>query len=463
MSLRRLTNVGEWEAPENFKFAEVAPIQKIDIFNQNLSINACSVTSVESVRSAESRKKSRFRMRVSQLIMSGSTVVVGLNGALQKRFVLPSESPLVPGNVHRAKEVQFGVGGKGQDVAVTLSCLQFQGDLQLAQFVGSGAEGDTVYTMLEELLGESAMGLTVRPASGMRTCTSIVGSDTTTELVEPSGTIAEEEMEEFMSKLQGVQASALCIMGSMPPGCSSDTYAKIYNSVAVKSTLCLIDSVSGLDTLLEAIAKSPNHGPTILKVNASELCRLSGIDKTSSEAGGVLTEELVQAIPKFLTRYEPHAAKALTAIAVTDGPHPAYLAILPVATEDEFRLFQLPIADLGMAGEGDNVQSLLQGLTLYPIGAGDAVAGGTLAAWKALIDDPKASPCVHPDIQTALEGNETPAVRVMLTAFSFGLACGSASCLIEQNSVLKIQDALSLYRRTPRPAFLSSHKISVPV
>lgn len=124
-----------------------------------------------------------------------------------------------------------------------------------------------------------------------------------------------------------------------------------------------------------------------------------------------------------------------------------------MATEEEFRLFQLPIADLGMAGEGDNVQSLLQGLTLYPIGA----------AWKALIDGHKASPCVHPDIQTALEGNETPAVRVMLTAFSFGLACGSASCLIEQNSVLKIQDALSLYRRTPRPAFLSSHKISVPV
>jgi fructose-1-phosphate kinase PfkB-like protein len=401
-------------------------------------------------------------MRISKLVMSGSTVIVGLNGALQKRFVLPSETPLVPGNVHRAKEVQVGVGGKGQDVAVTLSCLQFQGDMQLAQFVGGGAEGETVHNMMEELLGEPAMGLTVRTASGMRTCTSIVGSDTTTELVEPSGTIAEDEMEELMSKLQEVQASALCIMGSMPPGCSDDTYAKIYKNVAVKGTLCLIDSVAGLDSLLEAIATNPDHGPTILKVNASELCRLSGVDKTSNEAGGVGIEELVQAIPAFLSRYEPHAAKALTAIAVTDGAHPAYLAVLPVTeTEDEFRLFQLPIASLSVDDQSGSTPPLvLQGSTLYPIGAGDAVAGGTLAAWRALVDGPDAPPCLHPDIQAALLGNESPAVRVMLTAFSFGLACGSASCLIEQNSVLKIQDALSLYRQIPRPAFLSSHKIS---
>jgi hypothetical protein len=322
-----------------------------------------------------------------------------------------------------------------------------------------------VNTMLQELLGEPAMRLTVRTASGMRTCTSIVASDTTTELVEPSGTIAENEMEELMGKLEKVQASALCIMGSMPPGCSDDTYAKIYNNVAVKNTLCLIDSVAGLDSLLEAIATKPDHGPTILKVNASELCRLSGIDKTTNEAGGVGIEELVQAIPAFLSRYQPHAAKALTAIAVTDGAHPAYLAVLPVtATEDEFRLFQLPIASLSVDQEGGSgtPQSLLQGSTLYPIGAGDAVAGGTLAAWKALVDGPEAPPCLHPDIQTALQGDENPAVPVkkMLTAFSFGLACGSASCLIEQNSVLKIQDALSLYRQTPRPAFLSSHKIS---
>jgi len=46
--------------------------------------------------------------------MSGVGVICGLNGALQKRFVLPDASRLVPGNVHRIQKVQVGVGGKGQ-------------------------------------------------------------------------------------------------------------------------------------------------------------------------------------------------------------------------------------------------------------------------------------------------------------------------------------------------------------
>ena len=420
-------------------------------------------------------------MRVAPLLMSGSTVIVGLNGALQKRFVLAStrgednsdnsnsnNNKLIPGNVHRAKSVSTGVGGKGQDVAVTLECLQFQGDLQLAQFVGQGAEGNLVYEMLTELLGTQAMTLTVRTAAAMRTCTSIVAQDSTTELVEPSGVIAQAEMEQFMNNLDGIEAcSAMVFMGSMPPGCSEETYATIYNRVAVgKNTLCLIDSVAGLDPLLQAIATKTDHGPAILKLNASELCRLAAVTKTSSETAGVRIEELVEAIPKFLAQHDPHAAKALTAIAVTDGAHPAYLAVLPVAGEDEFRLFQLPVAKLTVDPQQNEADlppfllSSLHDLTLYPIGAGDAVAGGTMAAWKALLEGPDAvTPCVHADIVAALQGNDGPTVRVMLTAFSFGLACGSASCLQEQNSVLKIQDALALYHQTPRPTFLSSHKV----
>jgi fructose-1-phosphate kinase PfkB-like protein len=78
-------------------------------------------------------------------VMGGSTVIVGLNAALQKRFILPPTTTLVPGDVHRATEVQTGVGGKGQDVAIALSCLNFK-NLQLAQFIGSGAEGNHFLT-----------------------------------------------------------------------------------------------------------------------------------------------------------------------------------------------------------------------------------------------------------------------------------------------------------------------------
>ena len=127
-------------------------------------------------------------------------MIVGLNAALQKRFLLPPTTTLVPGDVHRAAEVQTGVGGKGQDVAIALSCLDFK-NLQLAQFIGSGAEGDQVFDLLQDLLGADAMSLTVRPASHMRTCTTIVASDVSTELVEPSGIITSDEQDELMTKL----------------------------------------------------------------------------------------------------------------------------------------------------------------------------------------------------------------------------------------------------------------------
>lgn len=239
-------------------------------------------------------------------VMSGTTLIVGLNGALQKRFILPPNSSLVPGDVHRADRVDAGVGGKGQDVAIALSCLGYTSNLQLAQFVGSGAEGDQVYELLQEMIGKEAMSLTVRPASHMRTCTTIVASDMSTELVEPSGIITKEEQDELMTMLSSLSddsgskgAGALCIMGSMPPGCPPEMYADIYKSIHGEDTLCLIDSVVGLEPLLKTIASSKTSGPTILKVNASELCRLAKVKKTSSEVGGITDDELVKGVQGF--------------------------------------------------------------------------------------------------------------------------------------------------------------------
>jgi hypothetical protein len=60
--------------------------------------------------------------------MSSGSIIVGLNGALQKRFLLSPQTSLVPGNVHRATTIQTGVGGKGQDVAISLACLGLADD-----------------------------------------------------------------------------------------------------------------------------------------------------------------------------------------------------------------------------------------------------------------------------------------------------------------------------------------------
>ena len=68
------------------------------------------------------RKSALLVVNVSTLlsIMTSSanayTVVIGLNPALQKRFLLARSNPnLVPGSVHRAHSIQQGIGGKGQD------------------------------------------------------------------------------------------------------------------------------------------------------------------------------------------------------------------------------------------------------------------------------------------------------------------------------------------------------------
>jgi len=461
-------------------------------------------------------------MRLSPIMSAGtSTVIVGLNAALQKRFVLPPHDNLIPGNVHRAASVTTGVGGKGQDVAVTLHSLRYTGNPQVAQFLGSGAEGDQVYRLLSDLLGKEnekntaasrkCMDLTVRTASGMRTCTSIVGADSTTELVEPSGVILEEELQDLLDKLQHNQPAvcdALCVMGSLPPGAAPDTYARIYQAAALavpttttessSSThpLCVIDSVAGLPELWRAISdrrNKDNQPPksTLLKINAAELCRLAGVvePRSQAETAGVAVPEVVEAVSAYMRQY-PEAQSALTAMALTDGAHPAYLAVLTNDSDNDddkevgFDLYRLPVPDLKAyhgSNKQDDEESLLQ---LYPIGAGDSVAAGTLAAWKCLSDDNENNRCLPDAIAQALNqqkdeiaatittttaatdqqqvGPLTTTSNVLLTAFAFGLACGSASCLQEENSVLKVEDAIALLQQgAAAPAFVSRHKLAM--
>ncbi|KAL7570076.1 hypothetical protein ACA910_017108 [Epithemia clementina (nom. ined.)] len=430
---------------------------------------------------------------------SSSTVVVGLNAAFQKRFVLPPNGVLIPGDVHRAVDVQVGVGGKGQDVAIALSCLKYSPPIQLAQFLGVGAAGDTVYNLLQGTLGNGSnddnssapngvFDCTVRSQAPLRTCTSIVAADKTTELVEPSGTILPTEYEELFARLARVKVDALCIMGSMPPGCAEDTYARIYDTLASRPIgngedsskssskssspfLCLIDSVAGLESLLETIRshntrkaqtrqQHQHQHQTILKINASEFWRLSGVEKkTVAETGGVELEELVLAVRALFQKW-PHARDALDAIAISDGSHPGYFFSLPTnfgaeSDQNSLEVYQIPVPSL--VPDNNQQGRTTTTTTLYPIGAGDACAAGTLAAWKALSSADRNSnhPIILPSLllqeqlveaQRMSHPSMHSARIIMLISFAFGIACGSASCLQEQNSVLELADVERLFQ-----------------
>ena len=372
-------------------------------------------------------------------MMSSGSIIVGLNGALQKRFVLQPQTPLIPGNVHRASAIQTGVGGKGQDVAISMACLKCTGDLKLAQFVGSGPEGDLVQSLLQTIIGDhAATSLSVRTASAMRTCTTIVGSEESTELVEPSGIVSEKEQQTLLEKLSATVSdpSAICIMGSMPPGLPADMYAKIYEAVASANTLCVMDSVTGLEQMMKALS-----GRALLKINASELCQLSGIKKSTSEAGGIALDELIQAVKAFIIKFD--ALHVLDGLAITDGKHPSFLVSFG---ETKFEIYKIATPAL----DAD--------IVLYPIGAGDSVAAGTLASWTSLESNKQLSQTIHTALErrmhtTAFIASER--TRRIEAAFAFGLACGSASCLKEENSVFDVDDVLNLYREMKVPELVA--------
>ncbi|KAL7441266.1 hypothetical protein ACHAXM_007745 [Skeletonema potamos] len=403
--------------------------------------------------------------------LSTSIVVVGLNAALQKRFILPPNTNLEPGNVHRAHKSETGVGGKGQDVGVAMACLmskekQRRDDkVLLAQFLGMGPEGDAVSGALRKRRGLSD-ALTIRNAAPLRTCTTIIGKDCATELVETSGEVTADELEQLQNKIEslaidGGKASGVCIMGSMPPGCGDDTYAKLAEKMIGKNTLVLIDSVIGLDSLLKVLKTSfqsdDRDGGAVLKLNAAELCKLAGAQK--SEAEKVTVEELSDAANGFLTKYDS-ARSALDYLCVTDGKFPGYLVEIPKesTTDNKFRFLRLSSIDISKQAK-DGV--------LYPIGAGDTVAAGTLAAWQYLHHEPKAGEDSFFGVVPKQVGSVLSSVKSkwlsnassptdekrlkMATSFAFGLACGSASCLQQENSVFDVDDAIRYFSDMDSP------------
>lgn len=429
------------------------------------------------------------------MALSQSIVIVGLNAALQKRFILPPGTNLDAGNVHRAYRLDTGVGGKGQDVGVSLSCLISGGapptttttttnssnddKVILAQFLGKGSEGEVVSQILKSKFGLSDK-LTIRVDAPLRTCTTIVGANGATELVEMSGIVSNQEMvalqseiDELVGSSSGGKADCVCIMGSMPPGCNDTTYADLTLRLVGRNSLVLIDSVIGLEPLLgvlktifddssssissSSMDKKEQRGGAVLKLNAAELCKLAGV--TKSEASQVTIEELSASTMGFVAKYT-NVIGSLNYLCITDGKFPGYIIELPIAStsssRSNYRTWQLPAVDLSTRG------------MLYPIGAGDTVAGGTLAAMQYLrrggggvitsdigknLLDKKVAWC------GCTSSSDDDGVT-MAAAFAFGLACGSASCLREDNSVFDVKDALTFFNDMKMPVVQNIYTMS---
>jgi fructose-1-phosphate kinase PfkB-like protein len=463
---------------------------------------------------------------------SSYTIVVGLNPALQKRFILSSKTPyLVPGNVHRASVIEEGIGGKGQDVYVALHCLSsFRSEndhqtnnklndnnsglrknnrisavhhVKLVQFLGKGVEGDTVLSyFVDRYEKDFDLSLTIRNEEKLRICTTIVESEDyetgqakkpkiimsvgSTELIEPSGTINQHEIEELRhavkslkigtagsSKDEDAIINGICFMGTMPPGCPTSLYAEIYRSIISKLTssdntnccnvpLCLIDSVIGLDHLFHEmnVYRDVSKKTNMIKINMAELCMITGTktEKIHDIANAEIDQ--VRKAMKALYIMYPESRGALSFVAITNGMFPAFMVHVGndqsiadnKTTDDVIYRFSIPKLSPINTKMGDgNYDIAFRGTDkLYTIGAGDAVTACTLAAWEYLTNR-KSDQKLDESIRASLLKNVVFGEDIANTAFSFGLACGTASCIEKDNSVFNIPYALHLFQTMERP------------
>jgi hypothetical protein len=370
-------------------------------------------------------------------------LVVGLNPALQRSVTLPN---LVVGAVNRGASVQIGIGGKGQDVVVAAASMAAVPQPVLLQLLGKGAEGDTLLGLIKAVQPHTFVNsLSVRTQARCRTAITLVDASRqeATEIVEPSGTTSAEEVAMLLLAVERQyfqdKAGGVALMGSMPPGCPPTLYADVLQRVVDARSKVLLDTATGVD---EALRVCRDVGcAALLKVNARELCALAGMPAATAgaaeaahatPASTVLAACAALADKLGLATAGTSSGFAALAVAVTDGPYPAYLVPLAVdgaavgapQLQQQYTVFPTPPLPRPLAN---------------PIGAGDAVASGTLLRWCDTVPAAPAATTVG-------------AVAELTEAFAWGLACGAASCLTTENSVFALDDALALRAAiVPRP------------
>ena len=188
--------------------------------------------------------------------MQRETLILGLNPAWQRLFVVDK---FTPGTVHRLPRAQEYASGKGINCGRVLQRLG--GNPVLMHFLGSG-NGTRIF---DELSANGVQQAPVWIHEPTRVCTTIVCDGDTTELIEPSPVLAEAENNDFIQTLNNywhtTQCVALC--GSFPQGFDVD----LINSLDFTGKSIFVDAINNIDAWLE-------KGVDLLKINSLEYSKL---------------------------------------------------------------------------------------------------------------------------------------------------------------------------------------------
>ena len=239
-------------------------------------------------------------------MMALKILALGPNPALQRVLTFDN---LELGQVNRAATVDSYVGGKGQGMALALQCWK-PGAAAVAHFLG-GDNGRFV----EDACASAGLDQVVEhTAAATRICTTLLSGVSTTELIDPSGSVSEAELSGLLEKITtsldtgGIGGLALC--GTTPPG-ADKLYGAMAQSLMADASrdgvLLLLDGFKNVDAVLAS------GRVDVLKINVDEAKALT--KQSTAEAAA---EALLRGDAAPLTR-----PKAL--LALTDGPKPAKL------------------------------------------------------------------------------------------------------------------------------------------
>lgn len=322
-------------------------------------------------------------------------LTVTLNAAIDTTLTVPS---VTLGASYTAQDVLKLPGGKGLNVARTLNRLGYP-------VWATGLVGGAPTRFITGGLDADGIVPHFVPISGItRTCTAVVEIDhnRVTEVNEPGPEITADEAADFLAAFGDliVEARAVAISGSLPPGLPDDYYALLLEQAHAAAVPAI------LDTSGRALGPGIAARPLLVKPNATEAAAIAGAPVESAQeavaAGWALRERGAQNVALTLG--------ARGAVLITGAG--AWLASSP------------PIRPVST------------------VGSGDAFTGGCIAALCAAVDAGES-----PTLDAALADPQ-----IAPRALAMAVACGSANALtlgagnLDPETVKRLRDAVTVQR-----------------
>lgn len=185
-------------------------------------------------------------------------LIVGLSSAWQRTVEFDG---FQLGEVNRATRVTESAAGKGTNCARVANQI---GEKARLLTVAGGARGDLLECSLKQ---QGIHARIVRVGAETRLCQTLLAAGKATELVEEPGALMPSEVEEVLSQYRSQlhRASLVVLIGTVPPGCGADFYARLIREATQRSIRTLVDAQGKL--LVNAIGEKP----FLVRINRREL------------------------------------------------------------------------------------------------------------------------------------------------------------------------------------------------